>query len=168
MKFENLWSNFPDKEIIKAKCDNKQPTGSKPFSDYCAIMLSESLIRSGASLNGFKGNKCWSHQGMKHALLAQDLATFLKSSHFPWLGKLQKVAPLDFQNKLKDKTGIIFFKDYWQRGNEKPENRSGDHIDLWDNGDITSGGMFYRSIIETFGLVSDLNNSKEVWFWEVK
>ncbi len=131
-------------------------------------MLSEALIRAGYSLNGFKGNKCWSHQGMKHDLLAEQLAEHLRKSHIPWLGKLEKINPSSFQNQLEERTGIIFFKDYWQRGSENLQNRTGDHIDLWNKGRITSGGMFYRSVIEAFGLVSDLNKSKEVWFWEVK
>lgn len=57
MNFKQLWSNFPEKENIKARCYNKQPASSAPFSDYCAIMLSEALIVSGFSMNGFKGKK---------------------------------------------------------------------------------------------------------------
>ncbi|WP_227712335.1 T6SS effector amidase Tae4 family protein [Marinobacter zhanjiangensis] len=60
------------------------------------------------------------------------------------------------------------FKDYWQRGNETDANRSGDHIDLWNKSEITSSSMLYRSFAEFFGMVSDLNNSKKIWFWEVK
>ena len=63
-------------------------------------------------------------------------------------------------------------KDFWQRGQgkskEKFENRSGDHIDLWKDGEITSSGMFMRSVAEFFGVVSDLNQSRKVGFWEVK
>ena len=44
------------------------------------------------------------------------------------------------------------------------KDRSGDHIDLWNKNRITGGSMFYRSIIELFGFVSDLNKSREVWF----
>ncbi|RTZ22095.1 T6SS effector amidase Tae4 family protein [Vibrio penaeicida] len=47
-------------------------------------------------------------------------------------------------------------------------NRSGDHIDLWNKDEITSDGMFRRSLYEFFGVVSDFNDSREVWFWEVK
>lgn len=81
---------------------------------------------------------------------------------------MKKVQAESFQNDLSDKTGVIFFKDYWQRGAESFESRSGDHIDLWNKNKITNGGMFMRSIYELFGVVSDLNKSKEVWFWEVK
>ena len=58
--------------------------------------------------------------------------------------------------------------DYWQRGGENPNAHSGDHIDLWNKGRITIGGMFMRSVYEFFNVVSDLNKSKAIWFWEVK
>ena len=87
---------------------------------------------------------------------------------FKLAGTGSKINPKSFQDDLDGKTGIIFFKDYWQRGNESPDNRSGDHIDLWNEDEITGGSMITRSIYEFFGVVSDLNNSKEVWFWEVK
>lgn len=58
------------------------------------------------------------------------MAEWLKTSHFSWLGKVEKIDPQTFQKKIENKTGIIFFKDYWQRGNENFEKRSGDHIDL--------------------------------------
>ncbi|MCP4486189.1 MAG: hypothetical protein GY820_02550 [Gammaproteobacteria bacterium] len=167
LKFKNLWKNYPDERRMKFACVNKQPTSSKPFGNYCAIILSEALIKPGVSMNNFKGNKCWSHSGMRHALLAEDLATWLKAHNLIGVGKTERVAPASFQSNLKGRTGIIFFKDYWQRGNESFGNRSGDHIDLWNKSSITSGSMFYRSIIESFGFVSDLNKSKEILFWGI-
>ncbi|WP_443018796.1 T6SS effector amidase Tae4 family protein [Shewanella sp. UCD-FRSSP16_17] len=62
----------------------------------------------------------------------------------------------------------MFFKDYWQRGNETTNNQSGDHIDLWNKDEISSSGMLMRSIYEFFGTVSDFNKSKEIHFWEIK
>ncbi|WP_233448327.1 hypothetical protein [Vibrio penaeicida] len=41
-------------------------------------------------------------------------------------------------------------------------------MDLWNKDEITSDGMFRRSLYEFFGVVSDFNDSREVWFWEVK
>ena len=81
---------------------------------------------------------------------------------------MMKVQPSSFETNLKEKTGVIFFKDYWQRGNESMSNRSGDHIDLWNKNEITSSGMIMRSVYEFFVTLSDLNNSKEIWFWEIK
>ena len=167
-KFKELWGNYPDKNIIKARCQNKQESGSRPFGNYCAIMLSDALIKSGVSTVGSNAKKCWGHPGMKHILLAEEMAAWLNHSGLSWLGQAQKINPKSFQDDLDGKTGIVFFKDYWQRGNESPDNRSGDHIDLWNEDEITGGSMITRSIYEFFGVVSDLNKSKEVWFWEVK
>lgn len=168
MKFETLWKNFPDQEKLKKYCYNKQPTSSNPFSDYCAISLSECLIKSGIDISLLKAKRCWSHSDKKHILLAEEFANALVERSLPGLSIRQKIVPGNFQTTLKGKNGIIFFKDYWQRGNESFQNRSGDHIDLWNKNELTGGGMFTRSIYEFFGVVSDLNKSKEVWFWEIK
>lgn len=69
---DTLWKNFPGKEIIKSRCTNKQRDNNKSFGNYCAIMLSECFIRSGIDLILFTGKSCWSHQGRKHVLLAED------------------------------------------------------------------------------------------------
>jgi hypothetical protein len=165
--FKTLWSNFPEKKVVSARCFNKQKDSSQPFSDYCAILLSECFIKSGINISTYKG-KCWSHVGQKHILLAENLAEGLRVSPPSHFGTLIKVDPKKFQDKLSKKTGVIFFKDYWQRGKEEFDSRSGDHIDLWNKNEITASGMTMRSIYEFFGAVSDLNKSKEVWFWEVK
>ncbi|MFC4258560.1 type VI secretion system amidase effector protein Tae4 [Marinobacter lacisalsi] len=168
LEFSKLWSDFPEKSVIKAKCQNQQASSSRPFGNYCAILLSEALIRSGLSTNNIPGNKCWSHDGMEHVLLAEDLAQWLSKASIKGLGQKEQIDPATFQDDLEGRTGIVFFKDYWQRGNETDVNRSGDHIDLWNNNEITSSSMLYRSFAEFFGMVSDLNNSKKIWFWEVK
>jgi len=94
--------------------------------------LSDALIKSGVSTVGAKVKKYWGHEGMKHILLAEEMAVWLNKSSFNWLGEVEKISPSSFQDDLDGKTGIIFFKDYWQRGNESIPNRSGDHIDLWN------------------------------------
>ena len=168
ISFETLWKNYPEKEKIKSVCTNKQKNSNKPFSDYCAIMLSECFLRSGVDLSLLKGSKCWSHSGKKHVLLAEDLANGLKTHKPTSFGRLEKIQPATFQRELDNRTGVIFFKDYWQRGKESFDRRSGDHIDLWNKDEITSSGMFIRSLLELLGRVSDLNKSREIWFWEVK
>lgn len=171
LEFEKLWNNFPEKSVLQARCRNEQPDGSsKPFTDYCAIMLSEALIRQGVSTTSAKVKKCWSHQGkgMPHILLAEDLAQWLSKSSIGGLGSEEKIKPETFQDDLKGRTGIVFFKDYWRREGQTFENRTGDHIDLWNKDKITSSSMFTRGLLEFFGRVSDLNDSKEIWFWEVR
>lgn len=166
--FQALWDNFPQKKVISSKCRNKQEDSERPFSDYCAIMLSECLIKSGINISAYKGNKCWSHAGQKHILLAEDLAKGLELSPPSHFGRMLKIKPSTFQKELKDKTGIIFFKDYWQRDGELLGSRSGDHIDLWNKDRISSTSMLTRNILEFLGRVSDLNQSKAIWFWEVR
>ena len=166
--FETLWDNFPQKKVLSSTCFNAQDDGQSPFSNYCAILLSECFLKSGINISTYEGNKCWSHAGKNHLLLAEDLAEGLRMSPPSHFGRMMKVNPKIFQEKLKDKTGVIFFKDYWRRGSESDESRSGDHIDLWNKNEITGGGMLYRSITEFFGFASDLNQSKQIWFWEVK
>ncbi|VAW90367.1 hypothetical protein MNBD_GAMMA18-1584 [hydrothermal vent metagenome] len=166
-KFETMWKNYPDKEKIKSMCTNKQSSSNKPFSDYCAIMMSECFIRSSIDMSSFSGNKCWSHSGKKHILLADDLANSLNRRRPPGFGNMEKINTGAFQEALKGRTGVIFFKDYWQRGKESFEHRSGDHIDLWNSNEISNSSMFYRSLVEFLGIVSDLNKSKEIWFWSI-
>mgnify|MGYP000338730544 CR=1 FL=1 len=166
--FKTLWNNFPEKKTIFSRCFNKQDDSSAPFSDYCAILLSECLIKSNINIANYKGNKCWSHTGKKHILLAEKLADGLRLSPPSHFSIMTKIDPKRFQEILEGKTGVIFFKNYWQRGRENFDNRSGDHIDLWNKDEITSSGMLMRSVYEFFGVLSDLNKSQEVWFWEVK
>lgn len=69
------------------------------------------------------------------------------------MGKLLK--------KIKGRTGVVFFKDYWQR---TPNGAlDGDHIDLWD-GKTTPGqsSTYYE------GYVTAFDKAAEVWFWEIK
>ncbi len=166
--FNTLWSNYPDPDSMKKRCVNKQKTSQSPFSDYCAISLSESFIRSGILVAQASGKKCWSHSGAKHLLLAEDFAKWLKTSPPSGFGKTEKISPQSFQSVLDGRTGVIFFKDYWQRGDESNANRSGDHIDLWNKNKITSSSMWWRNVIEFLGFVTDLNSAKTIWFWEVK
>ena len=168
IKFNSLWANFPDKDKVKKLCTNKQSDSNNPFDNYCAILLSECFIQSGIDTSGMTGAKCWSHSGKKHILRAEELAVAISNRNIPGFSKVTKVSPANFQEKLKNKTGVVFFKDYWQRGNEKYARRSGDHIDLWNKNEISGQGMFMRTLYEFFGVVSDLNRSREVWFWEVK
>jgi hypothetical protein len=107
--FDTLWKNYPTKEKVKSLCTNKQKDSNEPFSDYCAIMLSECFIRSGVDISIIKGDRCWSHHGKKHILRAEDLANGLKKYRYPKFGMLKKIQPASFQDALSNKTGVIFF-----------------------------------------------------------
>ncbi|MEJ2621007.1 MAG: T6SS effector amidase Tae4 family protein [Candidatus Thiodiazotropha sp.] len=106
-------------------------------------------------------------QWSKTSVTCSRFATWLKISPPSGFGKCETISSADFQSKLNDRTGVVFFKDYWLRGNESQANRSGDHIDLWNRSRTTSSSKLWRGIIEIFGVFSDLNASKSIWFWEV-
>ncbi|MCG8156530.1 hypothetical protein JMY81_14865 [Brenneria goodwinii] len=64
---------------------------------------------------------------------------------------------------------MIFFKDFWRRGNESFPNRSGDHIDLWNGTRLTTKLSYLRIQwgVSIEGIASDFFDSKEIWFWKV-
>ena len=172
--FNQLWQNYPrgsDYTSLQARCYNKQEHSSQPFDNYCAIKLSECFVKSGINIASYSGAKCWSTPGTRHLIRAEDLANGLVLFPPSVFGRREKINPHNYQEALSDKTGVIFFKDYWQReinGRlEDMEHRSGDHIDLWNKNETTGEGNLRRSILEFFGAVSDLNLSKEIWFWQV-
>jgi hypothetical protein len=168
--FKVLWDSFPNKDEMAKKCVSKQtPSGAQPFDNYCSILMSECFIKSGISLERCSGQKCWSHPGSKHVIRAEQLASWLAKSPPTGFARKLAVQPASFQTDLSGRSGVIFFKDYWTRGSESFANRSGDHIDLWNGSRITSTWwMGFREVQEWLGFVSDLNKSKEVWFWEVQ
>lgn len=139
-----------------------------PFEDQCAIRIGTALSGSGVSLSSFHGARCW-NDNIKHILRAEELAGWLRLYPFAGRGGTQSLNPGRFQQEIDGKTGIIFFKDYWRRGAETLANRSGDHIDLWNMNRLGGAWTRYsRGLQEFFGLVSDLNASKSVLFWEVR
>ena len=121
-------------------------------------------------LSGLSATRCWgdtSKYNGKHIIRAEEFGNALKRQSLPGLGKLQTVDAGGYQTALSGKRGIVFFKDYWQRSGETIANRSGDHIDLW-NQNRTTGYWFSwsRNFWESLSSdVSDRNKSREIWFW---
>lgn len=174
IKFENLWDNYPTDSI--KHIDSK--TGKDVFDDHCAINVSQSLYNCGILLKSFKGTKCWacpskdsSGKGI-HAIRAQELASYLSTRPFAGCPAPQRLTGSTYEATVKGKTGIIFFKDYWQRSGES--GRTGDHIDLWRESKLASiGGALtfirqtFPNIAENYLDMSDLRRASEVLFWEI-
>ncbi|MFW5444271.1 MAG: type VI secretion system amidase effector protein Tae4 [Methylococcaceae bacterium] len=171
--FKDLWSNYPSNEI-----KHINPTTKKDeFGNHCAINVSHSLYKCGVLLKSFTGAKCWycptpnkQNKGV-HVIRAQELATYLNKKPFAGCPPSIDVTK-DFKNSVKGKTGIVFFKDYWQRSNES--SRTGDHIDLWDGNELASIGFILTWVRTTFPYfseenleMSDLQKSKSILFWEI-
>lgn len=138
--FINLWNAYPK---VSSPCDG-------PWDNQCAIRMSIAL-NGEMSLKGNKSTYTEPKCAHGHARGAESLANWLERQ----LGRPQRIGgSAQERDKLKAKTGIIFYKDCFARTGQSQENRTGDHIDLWNRG-LTKG-------------FSDQNyQSKQVWFWEL-
>ncbi|MCD8418756.1 type VI secretion system amidase effector protein Tae4 [Tenacibaculum finnmarkense genomovar finnmarkense] len=172
--FEELWDKYPSSELkhINSK------TSKDEFGNHCAINVSEALYLNKIKMKSFKGVKCYHKcpSGKNvHAIRAQELANWLKKRPFAGCLKPESYTGESFEKKIEGKTGIVFFKDYWQRNGETGETRTGDHIDLWNENELASIGLIATWIRRTFSGfseswldMSDLKKSKSVLFWEIK
>ncbi|WP_202632390.1 T6SS effector amidase Tae4 family protein [Cronobacter malonaticus] len=99
----------------------------------------------------------------------EELANALKRTAIPGVFTAVKVSTDNFEKTLRGQTGIIFFKDYFRRGSESFNNRSGDHIDLWNGERVTSRSSYLRIQwgLHWEGYLSDFFNSREIWFWKI-
>lgn len=167
--FADLWSSYPSEYPYIDPQTGNPPRG---YENQCAIKVSTAIYGAGATMKSFKGATV-SVKGNKLSVRAEELAGWLKLQPFCGLPRIpQNITGADWQTKIKGKTGIVFFKDYWTRSsNEKIP--SGDHIDLWNESKLTPGlASFWRFTlgISSFRLIdlSDLGKSTEILFWEIK
>lgn len=173
--FDNLWKNHPiivdkGKACIGGGFDNGNTIGNQ-----CAINISVAFEKCGVSVGewGIQGCNLAKREAAhkNHAIRAQELASALKKNTVAGIGSLQKITPEDFNLSLAGKQGIIFFKDYWRRPTDGPSNRSGDHIDLWNGSKTTTAGWLRLNLLPSINLgpwqYSNLEGSKEIWFWAV-
>jgi hypothetical protein len=179
LTFHKLWNNHPTITGNDIPC---KTNGKANFPNQCAIRMGGALSKYGVkTFNRPGATHCW-HGHPKsegHIIRAEELANGLNKDPIAGIQKIIKVTPDDFAKELSGRAGIIFFKDYWQRTeNRKKEafrNRSGDHIDLWNGNRITDWKSWARIHIRigSLGLhtfvpgFSDLEDSRSVWFWRV-
>ncbi|GGB22292.1 T6SS effector amidase Tae4 family protein [Agarivorans gilvus] len=167
IKFEELWENYPTIQGEKAPC---RTNGEKNFSDQCAIRMGSCLAANGVDTTKLVSRKrhCWHHElSHGHVLAAEELANGLSRNRISGIDKKVLVDPLSFQKTISGKSGIIFFKDFWNRSGETFRNRTGDHIDLWNGSRLTDWRTWFF-ISSTFNTGGDYSKSKEIWFWRVK
>lgn len=183
VKFDELWAAYPSDNI--RHIDPK--TGKDVFSDHCAINVSHALLQCGIGLKTFKGTRCWhcptpdavTGKGI-HAIRAQELSDYLVTRPFAGCPKPVVLTGENYEKNISGETGIVFFKDYWLRDNEK--SPTGDHIDLWNKGKLAGSGSLLsylrvnfpdatESISGLFGSssrITSLAKSKQVLFWGIK
>ncbi|KVH58013.1 hypothetical protein WS89_21560 [Burkholderia sp. MSMB1072] len=122
--------------------------------------------------------------GKATATRAYELAEWLKLRPFLGLGKPENITGPNWQDKIKNRTGIIYFFGYWRQDGDSADSLSGGHIDLWNKDTLTpSFASFWRFRLgrrtmpdlrswfrpgRNENWISDLAESKEILFWEVK
>ena len=171
VKFSALWSSYPKTETPYLDAKGKVPPG---YENQCAIRVSVALGGVGLTMKSFKGATV-AVSSKRVAVRAQELADWLKLQPFCGLpSKPEEITGSNWQDKIKGRTGIVFFKDYWTRAGER--SPSGDHIDLWNSSKLTATGVLSQA--ETFmrftigfssllGMYSDIGKSTQILFWEI-
>jgi len=151
MKFKLLWDAHPSNNDEENPCTNLSD-GKPLFKNQCAIRMGVCLERAKFDMSDYQGVRCWHHPEFdNHTLRVEELVKYLKK-------KLPKscltvkhagesmIDHFDFDGL----TGIIAFIDFWG------ENGTGDHIDIWDGSEMTSGDLDYFERADT------------VYFWEIE
>ena len=157
MNFEKLWENHPTVETTFGDDAPCQKDGKRAFTNQCAIRMGESLRKAGVNLDSFKGARCWHGHNPAHILRAEELANWLRSSFSPFKQMIEFEGVNGFE-QLNNKTGIVFFKDYYGPGNQ------GDHIDLWNGSRLTKVSSWFEFAFRDGRHYRDAT----VWFWPVQ
>ncbi|APA89874.1 type VI secretion system amidase effector protein Tae4 (plasmid) [Paraburkholderia sprentiae WSM5005] len=179
--FQELWDNYPPGD----------PYDDPAYTDQCAIRMSVALHRVGIEMKSFSSKLVHPLSGQATigriilggkatATRADELGEWLKLQPFGGLPKAEDITGQDWVSKVKGRTGIIQFSRYWTRDGESTANASGGHIDLWNGSRLTISGPVdsIATIGRMFGMnslfagypfgFSDLRNSKQILFWEIK
>ncbi|MGF6568593.1 hypothetical protein ABH945_000669 [Paraburkholderia sp. GAS333] len=181
LTFQELWNNYPSGD----------PYDNPAYTDQCAIRMSVTFHRVGIEMKSFSSKLVHPLSGQPSigriildgkttATRADELGEWLQLGPFAGLPKAENVTGLDWESKVKGRTGIIQFSRYWTRDGESTADASGGHIDLWNGSRLTISGPIdsVATIGRRFGMnslfagtsfgFSDLRNSKQILFWEIK
>jgi hypothetical protein len=177
--FAKLWDSYPSSYPYVDPKTGKPPPG---YTNQCAIKVSVAIHGAGIEMKSFRDLSV-PVRGLPAARMASHLASWLKLQPFCGLpSRPEKVTGADWQDKIRGKTGIVYFANYWMRDTaEKSRNDpSGDHIDLWNGTRLTATGLsFFPTLGRRLGITtarlpgtdwsySDLGKSTEILFWEIK
>lgn len=171
VRFAPLWAAYPSS---KPYLDPKTGDVPKGYENQCAIKVSVALAGVGEALSGYPGATV-TVKGKRAAVRAAELAAWLRKTKIPGVSTPpETITGSDWQSRVKNRTGILFFADYWLRQGETAP--TGDHIDLWNGSRLTASGLEGALVtIARFGLgidsgpgFSDLGKAKTILFWEIK
>ncbi len=180
VKFVDLWRGHPINESVSTPCiaphaltnmeGDHVPMGFPVFHNQCAIRMGVALRRAGVTPGQLGGcTSCGVHPASDmHYVRATELAERIASANIPGVAPIEKfVGPevAHYYSKLFGRTGIIFFKDYWNRSSDSGRP-TGDHIDVWNG--YRSSAKWLLEWFSWLGYYSNYANASEIWFWEVK
>lgn len=158
--FAQLWAHHPNIKGDGPLLDKAV------YENQCAINLSAALMRSGVDMSKYTGVWSWQKDKPKYAIRAEELANWLATgaAHLP--AKLMQFSGKEVKDafdKIDEKSGIIFMKDYYGPG------MSGDHIDLFNGSRLTNISSWFRINwgISIEGYWSDYTKAKAIWFWQL-
>jgi RHS repeat-associated protein len=162
--FDRLWSGYPSKKPYVDPKTGRPPPG---YRDQCAIQLSVAFHNAGIDMKSFGGSGVIRLHGNRTAIRAQEFADWLKRTSIDGVGRPEVITGADWADRIEDRTGVVFFGDYWLRADGQ---RTGDHIDLWNGSRMTSWSSWIRvqAGLHLDGLWSDYGRSKTIIFWPVE
>lgn len=176
--FASLWAGYPSGHPYVDPKTGKPPAG---YSNQCAIKVSVAIHNAGIDMKSYRTKDKILVNGKNTAAVAENLAAWLKQMPFCGLPQqAENVTGKDWESKIKGRTGIVFFADYWKR-TTKEQAPTGDHIDLWNGSRLTGNaaniarrlGLTSMQWLPNIGPLADYNfsdlaGSKTILFWEIK
>ncbi|MEQ5843079.1 type VI secretion system amidase effector protein Tae4 [Paraburkholderia acidicola] len=183
LTFRELWDNYAT--------GNPYDDPDGQHGNQCAIRMSVTFHRVGIEMKSFSQKVVKPAPGRASigrillggkatATRADELAEWLKLRPIAGLRPAENITGPDWSSRVKDRTGIIAFLRYWSRERENPEDASGSHIDLWNGSRLTisSPANSFATMGRMLGMdsffaeypfgFSDLGQSKQILFWEMK
>lgn len=175
--FAELWAAYPRGTPYVDPKTGDVPAG---FENQCAIRMSVTLHKVGIEMKSFRGKGQIRLEGKRTAVLASEMANWLRLKPMAGIGAPESITGSDWQKKIAGRTGIVAFMNYWRRDGETAGNASGGHIDLWNGSRLTISST--PGVVSTIGRSlgwdaffpgthygwSDLGRSTEILFWEIK
>ena len=156
-RFIQLSNNHPNITDEVPLLDKRQ------YPNQCAVNIYEALKKSGVNVNSFYGQLSWQKDKPKYAIRARELADWLASPANPVQARVEKYSGEEVFDKIRGRTGIIFFQNYWGLGNQ------GDHIDLWNGVRLTHWTSWLRIQLRiSGGGWSNYRQAETVWFWQIQ
>jgi hypothetical protein len=174
--FKELWDNYAT--------GNPYDDPNGQYKNQCAIRMSVTFHRVGVPMKSFSERVLKPASGRENlgrlllggkatAARADELAAWLQLRPIAGILPVENVTGPDWESRVKGRTGIIAFSQYWSRAGESMANASGGHIDLWNGSRLTissapdavatiSRRLGFHSFLPgtDFGW-SDLRNSKK-------